>query len=247
MPSSQTHRLRYRLLAHHVPLLLLSALGAAVLYCTRPYKDVITRISFSTAYPALILLTITLLIGPVNLLRGRRNPVSSDLRRDIGIWAGLLSIVHSVIGQCVHLRGRPWLYYVYAAKEHHLIPLRHDLFGFSNETGAASALFLIALLATSNDYFLRRLGTPRWKQLQRWNYAAFALAAAHSIGYQIPQTRSSAFHWTVRICIAITVILQTAGFLRRRDTTIRAVNEQINRQPPSPEGRVNVSDGHDRA
>lgn len=216
MSSVRRQRLQYRLLTHHVPLLVVSALSIAALYYTRPYRDAIARASFATAYPALVLLTVSLLIGPWNILRRRRNPVSSDLRRDIGIWAGLLSVIHSVIGQCVHLRGRPWLYYVYAAREHHHFPLRHDLFGFSNDTGALSGLVLIALLATSNDYFLRALGTPRWKQLQRWNYAAFALAAAHAIGYQIPQQQGLAFHWTVRICIAITVVMQTAGYLRRR-------------------------------
>ncbi|HZY61150.1 MAG TPA: ferric reductase-like transmembrane domain-containing protein [Edaphobacter sp.] len=209
-------RLRHRLLAHHVPLLVISVASTTVIYCTRPYPDVITRISFATAYPALVLLAITLLIGPWNILRRRRSPISSDFRRDTAIWAAILSIVHSVIGQNMHLRGRPWLYYVYMAKEHHSFPLRHDLFGFSNYTGAVSALVIIALLATSNDYSLKRLGTPRWKQLQRWNYAAFALAAAHTVGYQIRQKQNFAFHLTTYICIAITLVLQIAGFLRRR-------------------------------
>jgi sulfoxide reductase heme-binding subunit YedZ len=119
----------------------------------------------------------------------------------------------------MHLRGRPWLYYIYGANEHRTFPLRHDLFGFSNYTGAVSVLVIIALLAMSNDFSLRALGTPRWKQLQRWNYVAFALAAAHTIGYQVPQKGNSAFHWTAGICIAITLAMQTAGFMRRRAAT----------------------------
>src|SRR3974390_572773 len=126
--------------------------------------------------PAMILLGFTLLIGPWNLLCRRRNPVSSDLRRDAGIWAGILGIAHTAVGQCVHLRGRPWLYYVYGAQEHHR-GLRNDLFGFSNYTGAIAVVLLAALLATSNDYSLRRFGSTGWKSLQRWNYAVFALAA----------------------------------------------------------------------
>lgn len=246
MSSVRRRRLQHRLLTHHVPLLVASAIGIAALYSTRPYRDVIARASFATAYPALVLLTITLLIGPWNVLRRQRNPISSDLRWDIGIWAGLLSVIHSVIGQCVHLRGRPWLYYVYATKEHHLIPLRHDLFGFSNDTGAVSGLVLIALLATSNDYFLRTLGTPRWKQLQRWNYAAFALAALHAIGYQIPQRQGLAFHWTVRVCIAITVVMQTAGYMRRRgaddDASLpREGSRSAEDSLPAAEGRLRES------
>jgi sulfoxide reductase heme-binding subunit YedZ len=215
-PSVRRQRLQHRLLAHHVPLLLLSAVSVAAFCFIRPLPDLISRITFATAYPALVLLVITLLIGPWNVLLTRRNPVSSDLRRDIAIWAGFLSVLHSAIGQNMHLRGRPWLYYIYGTNEHHTFPVRHDLFGFSNYTGAVSVLVIIALLAMSNDYSLRALGTPRWKQLQRWNYAAFALAAAHTIGYQIPQKGSLAFHWTARICIAITVAMQTAGYLKRR-------------------------------
>ena len=226
-PPVRRQRIQHRLLAHHLPLLLLSAVSVAALYFTRPYPDVITRITFATAYPALILLAVTLLIGPWNVLQKRRNPVSSDLRRDIAIWAGVLSVVHAAIGQNMHLRGRPWLYYIYAAREHHhAFPLRLDLFGFSNYTGAVSTLIVIALLAMSNDYSLRALGTPRWKQLQRWNYAAFALAAAHTIGYQIPQKAGTAFHWTAGICIAITVAMQAAGFIARRAQPQKLVTAQ---------------------
>ena len=77
------------------------------------YTDVITRLSFASAWPALVLLAATLVIGPWRKLTGRDTPTSQDLRRDIGIWAGITGLFHTGIGQCVHLRGRPWLYYVY--------------------------------------------------------------------------------------------------------------------------------------
>jgi len=194
----------------------LSFSAVAALYITRPYKDVVSKASFATAYPALALLSVSLMVGPWNLVRKRQNPVSSDLRRDIGIWAGILGIVHAVIGQCVHLRGRPWLYYIYSAKDHRRFPLRHDLFGLANYTGAVSTLLLIALLATSNDYFLRALGTPRWKQLQRWNYAVFALAAIHSFAYQGVEKQHLGFVVTVALCITLAAGLQLAGAGMRR-------------------------------
>lgn len=208
-------RTKKRLVRHHLPLLALSSVSVALLYFTRPYRDVITRASFATAYPALGLLAATLAIGPWNVLRKRRNPKSSDLRRDLGIWAGILGLTHSVIGQTVHLRGRPWLYYVYEHRERHTIALRHDLFGFSNYTGAISALLILALLTTSNDYSLRALGTPRWKQLQRWNYAGFALAAAHTIAYQSSEKQSVLFISSVILSLAIILSLQIAGYMRR--------------------------------
>src|ERR1035441_8719308 len=209
-------RLRLRCGRPRLPLFVFSVIGVAALYFTRPYEDVVSGASFATAYPALALLAATLLVGPWNRVKKRKNPISSDLRRDLGIWAGLLGILHSAIGQCVHLRGRPWLYYVYGPKEHHSFPLRHDLFGLANYTGAVSALLLVALLATSNDFSLQALGTPRWKQLQRWNYAVFALAAVHSFAYQGVEKQHLPFVATVALCVAITLALQVAGIARRR-------------------------------
>ena len=205
-----------RLFRHHFPLLLVTLGSVAALYFTRPYKDVLSRASFATAYPAIVLLAVTLLIGPLNLLRRMANPVSSDLRRDTGIWAGILGVVHTAVGQCVHLRGRPWLYYIYGRTErYHGFPLRHDLFGFSNYTGAISALVLVALMATSNDYSLRLMGAKRWKKLQRWNYAAFTLAGMHALGYQGIEKQCFAFVAIVIACISITIALQAAVFARQ--------------------------------
>ena len=209
-------RVNRRLLQHHLPLLAVSAISIASLYFTRPYPDILSRASFATAYPALILLAVTLLLGPWNLLRKQRNPISSDLRRDIGIWAGVLSILHAAVGQNVHLRGRPWLYYVYGPQEHQTFPIRHDLFGLANYTGAVATLVVLALLATSNDLSLRKLGTPKWKQLQRWNYAAFALTAIHAISYQLTEKQKTPFVLVLAASIAVTLALQIAGFRLRR-------------------------------
>ncbi len=214
--QAQRQRNASRLLRHHLPLALGTAACFALLFLTRPYRDWISRASFASAYPALFLLAATLCIGPWNVLRARRNPVSSDLRRDIGIWAGILGVTHAVIGQCVHLRGRPWLYYLYPSDSHHLLPLRHDLFGSANFTGLAAALVLLALFATSNDLSLRRLGTPQWKRLQRWNYACFALAAAHTVLYLVSEKRWTAFAFASGAGILITAALQLAGVRHRR-------------------------------
>jgi sulfoxide reductase heme-binding subunit YedZ len=130
-----------------------------------------------------------------------------------------------VIGQCVHLRGRPWLYYVYDRKQRfgHSFPLRHDLFGFSNDAGLLSALVVIVLLVTSNDYALRKLGIPGWKKLQRWNYGALALGAVHTIGYQWSQKQNLPFHVIAWMCIALTAGMQTVGWWKRRSGKMRSV------------------------
>lgn len=219
-------RLIRRIWGHHLPVAGCVCAVVAALYWTRPYKDVITRTSFATAYPALGLLAATLLVGPLNLLRRRPNPVSSDLRRDLGIWAGILGVVHAAVGQCVHLRGRPWLYYVYGPTEHHhRFPIRHDLFGLANDSGAIGTLLLIALLATSNDFSLRRLGIGSWKKLQRWNYAVFGLAAVHAIAFQAVEKQKPAYVTVVAACIAIAIATQCAGWIKRRTAPGKLVAE----------------------
>jgi sulfoxide reductase heme-binding subunit YedZ len=218
-------RLQRRLWRHHLPLLLISFASVAALYATRETKDVITRASFATAYPALALLATTLLLGPWNLIRKRTNPISADLRRDIGIWGAILGIVHTAVGQFVHLRGRPWLYYIYGPQEHHS-GIRHDLFGLANYTGAFSTLILIALFATSNDWSLRKLHTRQWKQLQRWNYAVFGLAGIHTFAYQLGvEKQKLPFVITAIVCVAIALVFQMAGVVLTR----RAARERMRR------------------
>jgi len=205
-----------RLRRHHLPLAALSVLSIWVLYITRSYPDVITRLSFATAWPGLVLLAATLMIGPWRTLRGKAPVLSSDLRRDIGIWAGIVGVAHAIIGNCVHLRGRPWLYYVYEKTQEHLVPIRHDMFGFANFTGLFAALLLLALLATSNDASLRKIGQPGWKSLQRWNYVACGLTALHTFGYLLGV---ESLKWpsiaTAGLCVAISILLQLLGLRQR--------------------------------
>jgi sulfoxide reductase heme-binding subunit YedZ len=136
----------------------------------------------ASAYSALALLVVSLCLGPWNVLRSRPNPVSFDLRRDIGIWAGLVALFHTGVGLTVHLRGRMWMYFL---KRLHPLTLQTTRFGFSNYMGLATAMVLLLLLLISNDISLRKLGIKRWKALQRFSYLAFALTMAHGAAYQL--------------------------------------------------------------
>jgi sulfoxide reductase heme-binding subunit YedZ len=213
-----SRRLSRRLVRHHLPLTFIIITSAFLLYITRSYPDAITRLSFASAYPSLVLLAVTLVIGPLKVLAGDRLAISMDFRRDVGIWAGLAGVFHAVIGQCVHLRGRPWLYYIYEnCQQKHFLPIRHDLFGLANYTGIVAALVLLTMLATSNDAALRKLGTPGWKQLQRWNYVCFGLTAIHTLTYQTGiETQTLGFVAVAVISIIITGVLQFIGFRQRR-------------------------------
>ena len=209
-----TPRLARRLWRHHLPLAAVTGVSDLALYATRSYPDVLTRLSFATAWPALQLLAATLVIGPWRALRMKPYALSQDLRRDIGIWAGITGVLHAGVGQCVHLRGRPWLYYIY--EKWQVMPVRYDVFGLSNHTGLIAALILLLLLATSNDVSLRRLGPSRWKGWQRWNYACFALAALHSFGYLVGiEALKPSFIALAALCVVGTALLQSLAWRQK--------------------------------
>ena len=65
-----------------------------------------SQVSVATAYVAPGCSALSLVLGPLNLVRGRPEPVSSDLRRDAGIRGGGVGLVHIAIGFTVHLEGK---------------------------------------------------------------------------------------------------------------------------------------------
>jgi sulfoxide reductase heme-binding subunit YedZ len=186
----------------HLVLFLASCVTGAAFYLALAPDRLIWWLSMSSAYGSLVLLALSLMIGPWNRLRGRPNPVSGYLRRDVGIWAGILGIVHVIAGLQVHFAGRMWLYFVPSPDQPSRFPFRTDAFGLTNYAGLAATLILLLLLVLSNDASLRAIGTKRWKSLQRWNYAGAALVVAHGAVYQILETRAAGF---VGACAAIVI------------------------------------------
>jgi len=145
MMNSQKQQLRpQRRLLHHLVTATVALVITIVVARFFPERDFLSQASIGTAYSALLLTTTVLLFGPYNVLCHRPNPVSFDLRRDLGIWAGILALAHTAVGLNVHLRGKMWLYFV--DTHHHL---RRDAFGFGNSTGLVGALIFALLLALS--------------------------------------------------------------------------------------------------
>lgn len=200
----------------HLRLALIAVVLQASFYLLTPPPDVRHRASLSSAYVALAFLAWSLLLGPLNLLRRRSNPISFDLRRDVSIWAGIFALIHTAIGLTVHLRGRMWMYFF---SKLHPLKLQDTQFGFANYSGLIAALLLAGLLLISNDLSLRSLGTKRWKTLQRMSYFAFALTLAHSLAYQRIENRKLLWLAVFWITVAFAATMQLAGFLRRRSAS----------------------------
>lgn len=193
------------------------SISAAVIvwigYAAAPPPDLRHRLSLATAYAALIFLGATLALGPWKLLTRKPTPTSFDLRRDLGIWSGILAIIHTAIGLTVHLRGRMWMYFF---KRLHPLAIQNTQFGAANYIGLLSALLFVLLLVISNDLSLRSLGTRRWKSLQRWTYAAAILAVAHGVLFQLVEKRHLTWVLVFAAIIVITAAIQFVGIFRCR-------------------------------
>ena len=240
--------MRRRLLRHHLPLALVSAIVLLV-FMTLPAFDVhrfprvdltsgsypselhgsgtIRAKSFlgvstrgftaATGYLATGFLALTLLLGPANLVLRRRNPVSSYLRRDVGVWAAIFSAVHVLYGLQVHARLAKFATY-FAASDG--TPLT-NAFGIANWTGLAALVVVVSLLALSSDVVLGRLGARSWKRLQRFNYALFALVLVHAIFYGVFLRASSPYTALLLVGTAAVLVGQAIGILLYRRRILR--------------------------
>ena len=216
------NNLKYRIIYHYFLLTLISLVTTFLFYRVWKNKDAITFITDVTGYIAIFILTVSLVLGPFNLILKRKNPVSTYLRRDIGISGGILAMVHSVTGLFVHLRGRPWLYFL--KETGNSLTVRLDKFGFANYSGLFAALIIILLLAISNDFSLEKLKALRWKNLQRLTYVMFVLMIIHSILYRVNANNNHLIYYLYAPMFLIILGLQIFGFrlvLRNRSEYLK--------------------------
>src|SRR6478735_3687364 len=188
-----------------------------VVTATSSSTQVMFRLSMATGYTSVVLIGWALAIGPWRVRRGRSAPVSTDLRRDVGIWGGLFGLAHVATGLFVHL-GDPLKYFFYRGTGRAL-PVRYDLFGFANWSGLAATLLLLLLLLISNDVSLRTLGSRRWKAWQRWTYWAGVLIVVHGLAYQWIEKGNGGWVYLFVPVVLIVAALQLDGrrrFLARR-------------------------------
>jgi methionine sulfoxide reductase heme-binding subunit len=202
-------------LRHHgvIALLVFAASGICLVLLAQLYPEPerkVFRWSLMTGYIGLTLLGITLSLGVWNVIRGRRNPVSSDLRRDLGIWCAFLSVAHVIVGLNVHMKS--WtLYFVTEAGWP-----RADLFGGANYLGALAGLLVLMLVGTSNDYSIRLLGKTRWKNIQRLNYLFFCFVGLHGAIYLVVENRLVPYAAILGLIGSWVLAVQWVGFRRKR-------------------------------
>ena len=159
------------------------------------------------------MLVATLAIGPLNLLRRRPNPTSTDLRRDLGLWAGVFGIVHTVAGLQVHMHGELLRYFTVGSAGRNFATLG---FVAANWLGLLSVLLLGVLVSISSDAALRFLGKEKWKLVQRSAYVVIVAVIVHGALYQILEKRRSLLALIFLLLATGVAVFQLAGVQARR-------------------------------
>jgi|GEM_PF-752696 len=175
--------------------------------------DSMVSISIASAYTSITFLLATLLIGPIQLMRSKALPLSSYLRRDLGIWTGIFALTHFYTSLEIDFGpNTSWLYLFLAENPDALIPFRLDLFGISNYLGLIAIILFSVVLAISSDFALKALKPARWKGMQRWVYAAAGLTFIHGIIYQVIAERSVIYVATFAVIFLAIFAAQARGY-----------------------------------
>jgi methionine sulfoxide reductase heme-binding subunit len=214
-------RTRWRL-AHFVALAGATALAGAVLHATWPRSEPTTQeLSLLFAGVSFVTLAIALAVGPARVLRGRPNPRSNDLRRDVALWSALTAGLHVVFALQHHLGGSIPKYF-FEDGTVAVGAIATTAFGLSNWIGLGALLLVAVLAATSNDVSVRALG-GRWKTLHRTTYVLAGLVLVHTALFWHVEDRAWAIRVSAAALVIAVVILQGLGVrATRRDRSSTA-------------------------
>lgn len=182
-----------KLLARHLAVAAVGSLVISVFWQSRPQWSAEMRLWKAVGDASLILLVITLAIGPAARLW---RPVSRALpwRRETGIWFAVLATIHTVL--IVHGWAR-WSVSRFLGYEF-VAPLGRDArmepgFGLANLVGLVALMWALVLAATSSDRALRRLGPSAWKWLHNGAQVIFYLVVLH-VAYFLFIHYTASFH-----------------------------------------------------
>ncbi len=127
---------------------------------------------------AFALLTVILLIGPLARMNKRFLPMLYN-RRHLGVLTFLVSSAHFGLALLWYHGGGPLNPFVSLFVSN---PLYDSIPGFPFETlGFAAFLIIMAMAATSHDFWLNNLSAPVWKALHMLVYPAYALLTMHIV------------------------------------------------------------------
>lgn len=125
---------------------------------------------------ALLLLVAILVIGALGRLW-------APARRELGIWAGITTFFHVLL---ILIEWVKWdlkqLFMVFHPQLNAWI-LDARPFGIGNLIGVVALGYVVLLVATTNDYSMKRLGASAWKFVQQRSYMLFVLTVLRAAAF----------------------------------------------------------------
>jgi DMSO/TMAO reductase YedYZ heme-binding membrane subunit len=77
------------------------------------------------------------------------------------------------------------------------------------------------LISISNDYSIRKLGSGKWKNIQRLNYLLFGLVLIHTLLYAFVENRPFGMFAFSLLALGATVVIQAAGIYKYRQLRLK--------------------------
>ena len=206
--------------------LMVGIIGAALIYLfwlSRPQWSSDMRFWRAVGDASLILLYVTLALGPIVKFLPRAG-ILLRYRRELGIWFGFFAIAHTIIilDGWVLWDVSQFMGYLYIPAIDRVVRMESG-FGMANLLGLLAVLIALPLMATSADWMTRALGASAWKFLHYGVYIIFYAVALHT-AYFLYIHYTISFHRTVpdpnwfqipfAILTAIVIILQVAAFFK---------------------------------
>ena len=220
-------------------------IGAGVIYIfwlSRPDWSSDMRFWRSVGDGSLILLYLTLVLGPAASFVPRVG-ILLPYRRELGIWFGVFAVVHTIIilDGWVQWDAAQFMGYQFIPAIDKTVRMESG-FGMANLLGLSAVLIALPLMATSTDWATRALGANAWKFLHYGAYIIFYAVALHT-AYFLYIHYTMSFHRTVpdpnwfqvpfAVLTGILITLQVGAFfkvtVRHRRRMGRLVDEDLNR------------------
>ena len=181
------------------------------------------RLSVASADTSLILLALTMLIGPLRVWRGGQPVVHQPGRRLFGLWSATFGLFHVGFAVFVHTKGLAlWENWLDPSSSKSL-PLLTGKRGLANWFGLAQVLLIVGLMLISRNSAIRRLGARRWKQWQRFSYLLAILVTLHLLLYQSIEQRIDRHRLGPLLVVLLLLVGQVGAVVLQR-RRLAAVN-----------------------
>lgn len=164
----------------HLIVIVFSAAATALVLYSRAEWSAMHRWNRAVGDVSLVLVAMAMAIGPLSRL-SRRVARLTPYRRELGIYAILLALVHAVIilFGWVSLDLMRLFGFEFHPQLQQYVMVNHG-FALANLIGIVALLYGFVLAITSNDASMRWLGNSVWKFVQQGTYILWWLSVLHT-------------------------------------------------------------------